>query len=208
MPTPLHTRWMPAAVTGGAVLFMILYVLAAQYYPGGSQHNPLAGGFSWQHNYWCNLLNDTAINGQPNTGKIFAMVAMWVLACTLALFWWQVAALRCFNKAGRLTVRISALTAAGISLLLLTGRQHDMVINLASLFAFIAVAATFYALHKNKWRGLFAFGIINLLLVGVNNVFYYTPSLLQYLPIIQKVTFVSFLLWICFVTTKVGTKQY
>ncbi|HEV7621655.1 MAG TPA: hypothetical protein VGO09_07980, partial [Flavisolibacter sp.] len=47
----------------GSFAFIILYIIATIYYPGGSQANNVSKGFSWVHNYWCNLLNEKAING-------------------------------------------------------------------------------------------------------------------------------------------------
>lgn len=55
-----------------ALLFMII---AVELYPGGSPHNPNAQGFSMLHNYWCNLLDEYALNGQINPARRFAISA-------------------------------------------------------------------------------------------------------------------------------------
>eukprot|EP01041_Mallomonas_annulata_P035984 gene35984-59008_t len=49
--------------------------------------NQNAKGFSWVHNFWCNLLNETAINGEKNSARPIALVAMLVLSASLSLFW-------------------------------------------------------------------------------------------------------------------------
>lgn len=43
--------------------------------------------------------------------------------------------------------------------LFLFSKDHDSVINIAGALAMIAVAGTFVGLYKNKWLGLFWFGI-------------------------------------------------
>ena len=63
----------------GALIFIFLYIAATFLYPGGSDFNPLSKGFSWQHNYWCNLLNEEAINGKYNAARPIAIAGMFVL---------------------------------------------------------------------------------------------------------------------------------
>ncbi|PIQ21332.1 MAG: hypothetical protein COW65_09725 [Cytophagales bacterium CG18_big_fil_WC_8_21_14_2_50_42_9] len=72
----------------GSTLFLLLYFVATLYYPGGSQFDKNTKGFSWAHNYWCNLLNENAINGQPNPARPIALTAMMVLCLTLTVFWY------------------------------------------------------------------------------------------------------------------------
>lgn len=63
----------------GVIIFVILYIIATLLYPGGSQIEKNAIGFSWVNNYWCNLLNESATNGQPNSAKPVAMAGMFIL---------------------------------------------------------------------------------------------------------------------------------
>ena len=49
----------------GMLLFVILYVIAAYHYPGGSYVNPSQSGFSFRYNYLCDLLDNFAIDGVP-----------------------------------------------------------------------------------------------------------------------------------------------
>ena len=76
---------------------------------------------------------------------------------------------------------------------------HDQVINAATLCGLASIAGTFAGLHRLRWRKLIGFGLFNLFLVVVNNILYYGDGLLLYLPVVQKITFLSFLLWISFI---------
>jgi hypothetical protein len=184
----------------GTLIFIILYIIATLFYPGGSQANKYAIGFSWAHNYWCNLLNDIAINGQPNPAKPIAMTGMLVLCITLALFWIIFPKQINLSKALSASIQISGVLSMSIAFLLFTPINHDLITNLASFFGLIATIGTFIGLYQNKWMGLFIFGLFNILLVVINNYFYYNSGLIAYLPVVQKISFLLFLIWICLIS--------
>lgn len=182
----------------GILLFAILYIIATLYYPGGSQLDEHSVGFSWSNNYWCNLLNVQAINGQHNGGRPIALAGMAVLCFSLSVFWFYFPRYVHFSKFSRRTIQVSGTLSMMIAIFLFTS-LHDTITYAASVIGLIAVAGTFIGLYKIKWFGLFGFGIFNLLLVVLNNYLYYTKGMLIYLPVVQKITFVSFLLWICWI---------
>ncbi len=187
----------------GTVLFATLYFIATLNYPGGSQFDKNAVGFSWANNYWCNLLNDHAINGQFNTAQPIALAALLILCFSLTFFWFQFPKYTLLSKYGKLTIQICGTLAMTSGILLFTNLDHDFITNLASLFGLIAMTGTLFGLHKNGWKMLYYFGLFNLLLVGLNNFLYYNKDLIVYLPLVQKITFATFLFWICFIDIKI-----
>lgn len=181
----------------GVIVFVVVYVVATFLYPGGSQVNKNSIGFSWTNNYWCNLLNENAINGQHNPARPIAITGMFILCSTLAFFWILFSKHANTGKINRLVIQISAILSMTIAFFLFTSIDHDLLTNLASFFGIIATTGTFIGLYKNKWYGLFFFGLLNMLLVGLNNYLYYNKGLIIYLPIVQKVSFGTFLVWVC-----------
>ncbi|SDZ76278.1 hypothetical protein SAMN05216331_102126 [Porphyromonadaceae bacterium KH3R12] len=181
----------------GTLVFVVLYIVATLFYPGGSQVDKYSIGFSWTNNYWCNLLNENAINGQHNPAKPIAMIGMFVLCLTLAFFWFLFPRHINIGKIPKLAIQITGTIATTLAFFLFTDINHDLITNLASFFGLIATVGTFIGLYKTKWYGLFAFGILNILLVGLNNYVYYNKELIIYLPIIQKISFATFLVWVC-----------
>lgn len=179
----------------GSVLFVILYFMAASQYPGGSQADAHSPGFSWMNNYWCNLLNEYAINGERNPARPVAITAMAVVGLTLVVFWFRVSAEAPVGKATRAVTRISGVLSMATAVFLSTA-AHDWVVNIASLFGLVAIGGTFICMKALRWRLLLWLGFFNLLLVAVNNILYYGNGGLVYLPGVQKVTFLSFLVWI------------
>lgn len=183
----------------GTLIFVVHYLVAAFLYPGGSQLDKNSIGFSWTDNYWCNLLNDFAINGQPNPARPIAMSGMFVLCLALSFFWVQFPNHISVGKFAKLTIQTSGILAMAIALFLFSDIDHDLITNLASFFGLIATTGTFFGLYKNKWYGLFIFGLLIVILVGLNNYVYYSKGLIVYLPVIQKISFATFLLWICII---------
>jgi hypothetical protein len=185
----------------GSILFIILYIIAALLYPGGSGTDKTAIGYSWTNNYWCNLLNDDAINGEPNTAKPVAIAGMFILGLALSVFWILFPSVTQLKKYHRLLIQISGTVGMITSFLLLTKIDHDIAINTSSAFGLIAMLGTMIALYQLKWKGLFAFGIFDLLLIALNNYLYHTEQM-TYLPLVQKFSFLSFLVWFCLIDLK------
>ncbi|KRD61304.1 hypothetical protein ASE40_07115 [Flavobacterium sp. Root935] len=55
---------------------LILMVIAASLYPGGSLFDKNSIGFGWSKNFVSNLFAAKAINGSENPGRIWAVIAM------------------------------------------------------------------------------------------------------------------------------------
>ena len=187
----------------GIILFLICYTIAAIRYPGGSQNDPEQQGFSIVHNYWCNLLDEVAINGKPNKGRVVAVVGMVFLCTSLAIFWWVFPHYSNLKNTVRILIRFSGIIAMSICVFLFSTIPHDYVINLSSFFGLIAACGTLAGLKKRCWNSLFFFGIFNLALVVLNNYVYYTPRLIGSLPVIQKISFLCFLAWFVCISLKI-----
>lgn len=183
----------------GCCLFILLYIIAAVLYPGGSDANKQSRGFSVWHNYWCELLSLRAGNGEYNPGSIVAIWAMGVLCVSLAIFWWIVPRLFPPNPWYRILIAYAGIGSMAITSFI-SSKNHDLIINLASIPGIIALLTTFIALYKHGWYKLFVFGSFCLLLIGANNYIYYTGNWLYVLPVLQKITFLLVMTWMGIIT--------
>lgn len=181
----------------GTIIFIVLYFIATLYYPGGSQVDKNSIGFSWINNYWCNLLNQNAMNGQHNPAKPIAMGAMFTLCLSLSFFWIVFPYQLKTGKNPKYLIQISGTLSMLVAFLLFTDINHDVITDVASFLGLIATIGTFIELYKTRWFVLFTFGLLNILLVGINNYVYFTKGLIIYLPVVQKISFATFLIWIC-----------
>ena len=163
-------------------------------YPGGSEVNRLAKGFNWMHNYWCDLLDTHAENGEPNTARTMAIIAMSVLCLSIASFWYFIPALFPFKPIGQKIIRYTGILSM-IILAFIQVNSHDRVITISGLLGIIAIAGTLIGLYKNHSYLLFILGLSCVFLLILNNYIYYTKQWIHYLAIIQKISFFLFLLW-------------
>lgn len=185
----------------GILVFAGLYVIAAALYPGGSQHYPAAVGFSLKHNYWCNLVNERSIDGNVNPGQPFALAGMIALALSLSTFWYVLPGLMSTGIIPRRVVKTSGILAM-IPALFIASEHHDTMMYVSGLLAVIAVTGTLIALYKAQWNKLFWLGILNVIAILLNNILYHSTGLIRYLPVVQKISFILFLGWICVISIK------
>lgn len=189
----------------GFCLFILLYFIAAALYPGGSEVNRSAKGFSWMHNYWCDLLETHAENGESNIARTTAIIAMSVLCLSIALFWYFVPGLFTFKPVFKKIIQYTGILSMVI-LIFLQADFHDSIINISGALGIIAITGTLIGLYKNHTYSLFVTGLICLFLFFLNNYIYYTKQLIYYLAIVQKISFFFFLLWFSLISIQLFQK--
>jgi hypothetical protein len=191
----------------GIGIFFILYVVAAFFYPGGSQYDKAARAFSWTNNYWCDLLTMEAKNGQYNTARPIAVTSWVILCCSLSLFWYYLPVLFLISEKQKKIISISGIAAMAIAVFLFTS-FHDIVIQAGGLLGLVAFAGTLSGLYKTRLYGFFYTGLFCVMLMGLNYFIMVSANFSSYLPVVQKFTFVIVLLWILIVYRKVVNSFY
>jgi hypothetical protein len=181
----------------GMGLFVLLYVIAALQYPGGSWAEPDNSGFSFWNNYLCDLLDYNAINGELNTARYFARIALGILCVSLLVLWYYLPNLFAYRSSNRTIMWASGIMALLVTFFLTSG-THDITVRIAGVFGAIAFITCFIELFKAGHYKLFTFGILCLGIFLVNYYIYETGTFIRMLPIIQKVTFTCFILWFFF----------
>lgn len=181
--------------TYGIMLFGILGVIASFYYPGGSQADPTSEGFSWAHNYWCNLLYTWAINGETNPAQPVAIAATLVLFASLAYFFYQFPKYFSINKIWDRLIRFTGVGAMVLAVLVFS-HLHDLFGIICSVMGLVTLVGIFYGVVKHRQRVFAVVAVWCILLVGMNNYIYFSENYIHYLPIVQKITFASVLLWV------------
>lgn len=79
--------------------------------------------------------------------------------------------------------------------LFMTNSNHDMVVRLAGIFGVVALVLLMIQLLRAAHVVFFRFGLFCLLVFLVNYYIYETNIYIEALPVIQKITFISFLSW-------------
>lgn len=191
-------RWWIRLSLSGIFIFILLFTAAASLYPGGSYTDHTAKGYSWLHNYWCDLLSENAKNGLPNTARPVAITAWFVLCISLSIFWYILPEKFLITPTHKKIIRYTGVVAMSIAAVLFTS-LHDEVIYLGGVFGSVSLAGIFVALQKSKLYRFFYAGIFCALLIGINYYIVLTGTQIALLPLIQKITFAAVLLWIFFI---------
>jgi hypothetical protein len=192
--TPVFHYW-PLFTITGLFLFIVLYFIAAQYYPGGSNFDRKQPNFNWTSNYWCELLGRNAKNGQHNTARPVGISAMIILTISVSIFWWNLPKLIPMKKWMNQSLQFSGVLAMVLSSFIFS-HYHDIFIYLSVLFGTIALIITLFGLYSNSLYRYFILCIICIILILLNNIIYLTDFMITSLPILQKFTFAFIFLWI------------
>lgn len=189
----------PIFTVSGLVAYLVLYITATYYYPGGSSFDEKQSGFNWTTNYWCELLGRNAKNGQANLARPFGMAGMSMLVISLSTFWYNLPKLIPINRSMDFALKISGVISMMCSLFIFS-YWHDLVIYIAVTFGSIAFVLSMYGLYSNQFYRFFGLCITCLVLILINNIIYISEYFINYLPVIQKITFVFVFLWIALIS--------
>ena len=187
--------------TIGIFAFFILYFISTLYYPGGSYAERDAEGFSWMHNYWCNLLDRESLNGEINNARPWAITATACLCFGIGCFYYLFPKYFEMRKLWKIFIRFVGVLSMCFAIFIFTV-YHDQLLNIAGICGGAAFLGTLVALRRNHHFKLLWFGAFSFSLIGVNNYMYYTDVLIEYLPAFQKFSMIVVLLW--FVLTNIA----
>ncbi len=179
----------------GILCFGLLYAFASTLYPGGSQADVNSVGFDWVNNYWCNMMNESADNGEPNPARRLAIFSMVLLCSSLGVFFYQFAEYLTTHHRWKMIIKIAGILSM-VSAAFMFTQFHDVLTIISSFFGLFVLIGILLEIFR---RGLLKnklIGLLCLILLGMNNYIYYTEFYIKHLPLIQKITFIIVLLWI------------
>lgn len=179
----------------GFFIFAILFAFATVIYPGGTSDDHTLRKYSWTENYICDLSHDEALNGDKNSAQIIYITAMTVLCLSITILIIQFAYQYAFSRFLKTALNISGIGFIITALILFT-KFHDNVVHLALLFSLCANIFVLINLYKIRWLLIFSFGIFCSFLLMMNYYIFLSKLLIDFLPIIQKITLLMFLSWL------------
>ncbi len=186
------------------VLFVVGYLVAAARYPGGSRLDPQHVGYAHLANFWCDLLDGTAYNGQPNPGRPIALAATWLLPLSLLPLWFTLP--RLWPRTSRTRWVVPAFgTLAMAAMIGVTTRYHDQAITLGALAAGIALGALLWQLYAVRLKALLLTGALAATAGACDYAAYVGGASAHLLPGLQKVAGVALLGWLWHLTTAGAT---
>ncbi len=145
------------------------------------------------------------MNGQINPARTYAITAMVILCVSLIFFFVQFAQKFAQNRFWKHVIKIFGILTMFFAILIFT-KYHDLMTTISSVFGFFVVIGIIYEVYRSNLNLFKIGGIICLILLVLNNYIYYTGNGIDYLPLIQKITFAIVLIWIIGLNYKL-TKQ-
>ena len=180
--------------TIGIGIFILLSIYAATLYPGGSQVDSNTLGFDWRNNFWCNLTSAKGLNGVDNPARPIAILAMIILCSSMIIFFFLFAEFFEKNKTWNVLIKLAGVISMVCAVFIFTS-YHDVMTTILSIFGVLGIVCIIRALYMSKMTFFMISGIICMILIGLNNYFYYDDALIYYLPVLQKINFVLILSW-------------
>lgn len=172
---------------------VLLIGIAALLYPGGSLHDPNSRGFDWTKNFISNLFGKTALNGEINKGRVWAIIGMAFHSIGNGLFFIHMS--RKFTNRHVAIVLMTAGLADMLFSFLIVTPLHDIMVTLSATFSLLGLFYITIFMLKTRLHLLKVCCILAML------IFYFTLYLYGagdwgLLAIMQKVTFVTSMLLI------------
>jgi hypothetical protein len=177
----------------GLVLSLALLTVAVNVYPGGNQNNANAIGFDWKQNYLCNLFDAAAVNGAPNSARVWAISGWWLMCIIVAAFFIRFSGKIAAKRAARMIRNFGILGV--IAAFLVATPLHNIAITAALVFSMTSVVYITACVFQTKLTWLKALAILSIVSVYAAATVYYTRFHLEILPTLQKAALLSFLTW-------------
>jgi hypothetical protein len=173
------------AVLTGIIVSLLLIYIATLVYPGGSLFDKDSVGFDWTKNFISNLFAEKAVNGLHNPAQMWAYAGMIFLSVSFAIFFIG------YSK------KIPAKGAANIIKYLGAGNMPFtfLMVTIASTLFLVSLFYITVFILKSRLH-LFKFLCIICLLIFYYTLYLYGSGNWDWLPVMQKITFISSILLI------------
>lgn len=179
----------------GCSLFLILITFTAIQFPGGSYTENCTLGYSWSHNYLCDIIAIESYNGEWNHCYRIGLAAMICLCWGISMFFFFFPEWLNVKGIWKFIIKWMGLVSM-ICAMLIFSELHNIMIAISSALALPALFGVFITLYRQRYFKYFYFGVFILVLLLINNVIYYTDFMEHWLPQIQKISVICVILWL------------
>ncbi|MCA1801897.1 MAG: hypothetical protein LC662_05520 [Rhodothermaceae bacterium] len=168
----------------GALCSLLLFLVAAYIYPGGTMASAQTVGYDWTNNTISALFQPNALNGDTNHARYFAIPAMLVYCLTL-VFIFRTVSKNSVSKFHRKTIEIAGIGFAVYAFLIVTP-MHNLMVSIALIFFIVTVVSMLHNLYLQKNKLLLVIGIMCISIPLINATLYYGDFIYEILPVVQK----------------------
>ena len=175
------------------VLFLIFIQIAFALYPGGNNFNSSAPGHSFWLNFWCDVLAHETLNGVPNPGRPFAVVAgLSLISGLLVMGINSYHFIKITPKVYKVMLSLGILSIITAPALII---NHDVFLFITAFTGLTAYMIFLFQCAKSTHHVFFWLGLLAFLTGGLNFILWLQRHQSVFLPIIQKISSIFLLLW-------------
>lgn len=140
-------------------------------------------------------MNEKATNGMTNPARPFAISAMIILCGSLVVFFYQFAEYVTNNNFWEKTIKFTGTFSMFFGALIFT-KFHDLMTIISSFFGIFVVIGIILTIYRSDLEFYKITGTFCLVILAINNLIYYSGYFIEWLPLIQKFSFLVILIWI------------
>lgn len=190
----------------GLIAYVVLFVIASLKYPGGSINDIASEGYSYFHNFLCDLMLQHTENGSENAAQTIAIIAHLMLSFAMITFFYILPEIFYFKNTNTRLIRGFGVLTMTIFIFMFT-EYHDFIVLLTGIFGTIALIPFFIELSKYEHKGFIYLAYLCFILSILVFISYQTKIGFYYLPMLQKITFVFDAWWVIWVSLLVAKKN-
>jgi hypothetical protein len=196
-----EAKYLPYFPIVGLGLYVLVFIFAASYYPGGSINYPNAIGYSFSHNFLCDVMHPTAHSGSINNARFMAIISHLILSFTMISFFYVLP--KIFHVKNRNTMLIAFFGIATMSVFIFMYTEyHDLIVTITGILGTITLIPFFIELRYYKIKGLKKLVYLCYTLSIIVFFIFETKIGFYYLPFLQKITFgidAWWVIWSCLI---------
>ncbi len=202
--TRLLKYYLPLLTIIGMGAYLSVFTAAAIDYPGGSDNIPHDEGYSFFHNFLCDVMNPITQGGLLNQARPLAIVSHLILSLTMISFFYLLPEIFTVKNRNTKLIRGFGMFTMFVFIFMYT-KYHDSIVTATALLGTVALVPFFIELSKypnlgmkNLARACYLLSVI-VFFIFVSKIGFY------YLPFIQKLAFVldaSWVIWVSLIVMK------
>ncbi|MEQ8927123.1 MAG: hypothetical protein RLO81_14985 [Fulvivirga sp.] len=183
----------------GMGAYLLVFSIAAIDYPGGSINKTSADGYSFFHNFLCDVMNPVTQGGKENSARGMAIISHLILSFTMITFFYLLPEIFAHKNRNTNLVRVFGVITMTVFIFMFT-EYHDSIVTLTAILGTVALVPFFLELRNYPNKGLKQLAYVCYALSVIVFFIFETKIGFYYLPFLQKITFAFdawWVIWVC-----------
>ncbi|MAZ37605.1 MAG: hypothetical protein K0U33_05940 [Bacteroidetes bacterium] len=196
-----ENNYLPYFPIVGLALYVLVFAFAAADYPGGSFNYPNAIGYSFSHNFLCDVMHPITPGGITNHARLLAIISHLILSLTMISFFYVLPKIFPIKNRNTKLIAFFGVSTMTVFIFMYTD-YHDEIVTITGILGTIALIPFFIELQNSNKKGLKKLVYLCYTLSIIVFFIFETKIGFYYLPFLQKITFgvdAWWVVWSCLI---------